>query len=157
MAQSMISFFVSPLAVSEMVFNRFPNINSGTGQAKPNPIFNSGMFAGASNAPGIGISTEQTNLAESEPSWTLRDQRGELGEPRDPQIGQLLGGSGIGSGSPGTLPANTYIRLYAASSLPTAAEKKADGTKDGFIVIDGTTDPDAALVSLAAGWAEAIE
>ena len=154
MAQSMISFFVSPLAVSEMVFNRFPNINSGTGQAKPSPIFNSGMFAGASNTPGIGISTEQTNLAESEPSWTLLDQ---AGNTRDPQIGQLLGGSGIGSGSPGTLPANTYIRLYAASSLPTAAEKKADGTKDGFIVIDGTTDPDAALVSLAAGWAEAIE
>ena len=146
MAQSMISFFFDGDAGTALVA-RF------TGQAKPLPNFNSGMFAGASNAPGIGISTEQTNLAESDPSWTLLDQ---AGNARDPQIGQVLGGSGIGSGSSGTLPDN-YIRLYAASDLPTAAEKAAGTKLDGQLPIDGTTDPDAALVSLATGWAEAIE
>ena len=63
MAQSMISFFFDGAAGTALV-GRF------TGQAKPLPNFNSGMFAGASNAPGVGISTEQTNLAESDWSGT---------------------------------------------------------------------------------------
>ncbi len=91
MAQSFISVFVDD------------NAATAVGVRVPDAILNSGMFAGASNAPGIGISTENPDLQESlfeatdgsgdlvTGSWTLLDQHGNA---RQSQIGQLLGGPG---------------------------------------------------------------
>jgi len=81
MAQSEISFFVDDPAVT---FRQAEETN-------PDTLWNSGMFAGASNSPGIGISTENPNLEEQLPNWTLLDQ---FGNARESQIGQCIGGTG---------------------------------------------------------------
>ena len=66
MAQSMISFFFDGAAGTALV-GRF------TGQAKPLPNFNSGMFAGASNAPGVGISTDWSGTGwKRDWRWLIR-------------------------------------------------------------------------------------
>lgn len=141
MAQSMISFFVDDAAVTAL------------DARVPDAITNSGMFAGASNAPGIGISTENPNLEESLPSWTLLDQ---FGNARDDQRSQCIGGPGItlttdwpgSGGQEGTLPAAT-IRLVAAADLPTYAEKLADPNVDGSLTLPAEG---ANLLALADGW-----
>ena len=46
MAQSLINFFIDDASVAALEIR------------VPLALFNSGMFAGASNAPGIGISSE---------------------------------------------------------------------------------------------------
>ncbi|MCP3871254.1 MAG: hypothetical protein GY703_24775 [Gammaproteobacteria bacterium] len=56
-----------------------------------------GMDYGASNAPGIGIATDNPGLDQSLPSWTRLDQDGDA---RSPQVGQIIGGGG-GTGNPG--------------------------------------------------------
>ena len=158
MPQSLISVFVDDNAVAEMIA-RVPLAVD----------FNSGMFAGASNSPGIGISTENPGLEESllpgtdgnalstTGSWTLLDQHGDA---RNAQIGQLIGGSGVtlesdwpGSGGlEGTSPDAT-IRLIDAADLPTYAQKLADSTLDGNVTLPA---PGASLVDLATGWAEQV-
>jgi hypothetical protein len=168
MAQSEISFFIDDAAVS-----------ARTAEV-PNAIWNSGMFGGASNAPGIGISTENPNLEQSlmpatnggspsTGSWTLLDQgeaaNGFTPRVRDAQRSQNIGGSGytdrVGAGEvpwpssggeEGSLPANT-ARLLAAADLPTYADKLADPNVDGQLSFpaDG-----ASLVDLAIGWADLI-
>ncbi len=61
----------------------------------PAADFGGGVNFGASNSPGIGIATDNPNLEQSLPSWTLLDQDGDA---RDPQPGQALGeGSGKGT------------------------------------------------------------
>ena len=144
MEQSDISFFKDDTAVTAMETR------------VPGAVANSGMESGASNAPGIGISTENPGLDESLPSWTLNDQSGSA---RDPQTSQHIGGSGItetsdwpdSGGTEGTAP-DAPIRLATASELPTYSEKLADGEVDG--AVQGAT-PSAALADLATGWESA--
>ena len=129
---SLSSFFVDDASVTALD-TRVPNANT-----------NSGMFVGASNSPGIGISTENPGLDESLPSWTLLDQ---FDNARNAQRGQLLGGAGISdpgtsSGTAGTAPAAT-IRLYDNTTQ--------DGTGEMTLPADG-----ASLVDLAVGWAAQV-
>ncbi len=142
MAQSLISFFVDDASVTAMTAR------------VPDAIFNSGAFAGGGNAPGLGISTENTNLEESLPNWTLLDQ---AGNARAAQRSQCIGGPGISSpsesdGQEGTLPAAT-IRLVSNSQLPNAAEKAADPNVDGALAFPLLG---ANLTDLAIGWVEGI-
>ncbi len=129
---SLSTFFVDDEAVTALIAR------------VPAAIGNSGMFGGASNSPGIGISTENPNLEESLPSWTLQDQ---FGNARNAQRGQHIGGAGISdpgtsSGTSGTLPAAT-IRLYD------------NATQDGSGTITLPADG-ASLVDLAVGWAAQV-
>lgn len=138
MAQSFISFFTDDAATTAL------------STRVPDAIVNSGVFGGGSNAPGLGISTENPGLDESLPSWTLLDQ---FGNARNGQRGQHIGGPGISSpgesdGDEGTLPAAS-IRVYDPASLPTYAEKLADPTLDGELTFPAEN---AVLVDLATGW-----
>lgn len=99
----------------------------------PDAAFDNGMNLGGSCACGIGIGTENPNLGESLPNWTLLDQHG---NPRTTQISQHIGGSGLGDGTSGTAP-DAITRLWTVS---------ANG--DGSAVY--TANP--SLVSLVAGW-----
>ena len=106
----------------------------------PDAVLNSGMTYGGSNACGIGISTENAELGESLPSWTLLDQ---FGNARVNQRSQHIGGSGISdagtsSGQEGTLPAAT-LRLA----------DQADMAGDGALAFPKFG---AALNDLATGW-----
>lgn len=60
--------------------------------------FDDGMNLGASNAPGIGISTGIVNPKLID--WSIEDQNGDA---RDPQGTQHIGGLGIEGGNAGTL------------------------------------------------------
>lgn len=102
----------------------------------PDAAFDNGMNLGGSNACGIGIGTENPNLEESLPNWTLLDQHGDA---RTTQISQHIGGSGLGDGTTGTNP-DAIIRLATVS---------ANGDGSGVF----TANP--SLVSLAAGWVAA--
>ena len=151
MAQSQISFFVDDASVTAL------------DARVPDAEVNSGMFAGASNSPGIGISTENPELEESLPSWTLLDQ---FGNARASQRGQLIGGDGItevadwpgSGGTEGTLPAAT-IRLMPVDSLPTNAEKDLFADSPVPTKLDGSLEfpaQGATLSDLAIGWVPAI-
>jgi hypothetical protein len=127
MPQSLISVFVDDAAVA-----------ARTAEV-PDAEWNSGMFGGSCQ-PGIGISTENPDLQESLPNWTLLDQ---FGDARVGQIGQNIGGTGYSdpstsSGDEGTLPGST-IRLVDATAL------------DGSGTL-GFPAPNAELVTLEAGW-----
>lgn len=170
MARSEISFFVDDNSVSNLQ-GRFPSTLDNT------PVYSSGVFGGASNSPGIGISTENPELDDSLPNWTLLDQHGNA---RESQIGQLVGGHGIcgrtgnvgttwdktqplytenGAASSGgittgsttgvgTAPDAT-IRLMPEDQLPTAADKEADSNVDGELTLPAQG---ANLSDLATGW-----
>jgi hypothetical protein len=141
MAQSFISLFVDDAATAAMAAR------------VPAAVYNSGVFAGGGNAPGIGISTENPNLEQSLPEWTLLDQHGNA---RAAQIGQVLGGDGItpevdypsSGGQEGTLPDAT-IRLIDPAALPTYADKLADPNLDGNVSFPALG---ANLTDLAVGW-----
>jgi hypothetical protein len=150
MTQSLINFFVDDASVVAL-------------EARvPNAVFNSGMFAGASNAPGIGISSTNPGLDESLPSWTLLDQ-GEASNDYVPRVrinqrSQCIGGPGItltsdwpgSGGQEGSLPAAVATFIDPAD-LPTYADKLANGEVDGQIPELAPT-PGCALNTLAAGW-----
>ena len=127
MAQSLASVFID-------------DFTAALRQAEvPDAVWNSGM-AGGNCVCGIGISTENPNLEESLPEWTLLDQ---FGNTRVGQRGQYIGGAGYSdpstsSGDEGTLPAST-IRLVDVAALP----------GDGSFTFPA---PNAELVTLAAGW-----
>jgi hypothetical protein len=99
MAQSLISFFVDDAAVTALDTRMADDNTLGL-----TALVNSGVFGGAANAPGLGISTENPNLEESlmpntnassvlgVGSWSLLDQHGDA---RESQISQLIGGNGI--------------------------------------------------------------
>ena len=126
--QSQASFFIDDVGLAVLA------------DRVPNAIVNSGMTYGASCAPGIGISTENPELGESLPNWTLLDQ---FGNTRANQRSQHIGGDGISeagtsSGQEGTLPDST-IRLA----------EEADMTGNGALAFPKFG---AALNSLAIGW-----
>ncbi len=102
----------------------------------PDAAFNNGMNLGGSCACGIGIGTENPNLEESLPNWTLLDQRGIA---RTTQISQHIGGSGLGQGSEGTAP-DAITRLVTVSA-------NGDGS--------GAYTANPSLVDLAVGWVAA--
>ena len=70
----------------------------------PAADFDDGMNYGGSNAPGIGIGTQEGGVQP--PQWTLLDQDSDA---RVPQNSQHIGGSGLGDGVSGkaTVPINT--------------------------------------------------
>ena len=147
MAQALINFFIDDASTAAL-------------EARvPDAIVDSGMFAGGSNAPGIGISTENPNLEESLPSWTLLDQ---FGNARVNQRSQCIGGPGItdvadypsSGGQEGTLPA-AVVTLIDPSDLRTYDEKLADPNLDGNLPPLAPT-PGAALNLLATGWETGI-
>jgi len=110
--------------------------------------FDSGMNAGASNAPGIGIATDNPGLDESLPEWTLLDQHGNA---RDAQISQLIGGPGISAastsaGSEGTAPDAT-VRLWTNPDN-IAGQPNPVGAP--------VADNSAVLLDLAVGWTSAV-
>lgn len=89
-----------------------------------------GMDWGASNAPGIGIATDNPNLDQSLPSWTRLDQDGDA---RTPQVSQVIGGGGpAGNDGKGLQP----------------VEIVTNGDGDGSV----TVSQEATLTTLAAGW-----
>jgi hypothetical protein len=132
MARSLCSFFIDDTAAAALAAR------------VPSADWNSGGTIAGSCSPGIGISTQNPNLEEQLPNWTLLDQHG---NPRNAQIGQHIGGPGISaagtsSGQEGTLPDAT-IRLYDVDAM--------DGTGELTLPADG-----ASLVDLAVGWAPQV-
>ena len=57
----------------------------------PDAQWGTGMDYGASNAPGVGIATDNAGLEQSLPSWTRLDQDEAA---RTPQVSQIIGGGG---------------------------------------------------------------
>jgi len=102
----------------------------------PNANFANGVNGAASNACGIGIGFDETDLEGSNAQFTLLDQRGNA---RAPQTSQLIGGNGLGKGVSGILPESTI--------------------REGIIENngDGTITPlgNATLETLNAGWVSA--
>ena len=101
----------------------------------PNAAFDDGMNNGASNAPGLGVATDQTNLEESLPSWTLVDQ---FEVARVPQVSQLLGGTGLGAGVEGNGSGDAQFIVGVGNP-----------SNDGTVTVLGTAN----LQLLATGWA----
>lgn len=98
----------------------------------PDADFTNGMN-NANCVHGVGIATENPNLEESLPNWTLLDQDEDA---RTPQDSQYIGGNGLGDGVSG--------KGVDPISLVTN-----DASGDGTVVDDG----DATLADLAVGWA----
>ena len=112
----------------------------------PGHAANTGLSYGGSNSPGIGISTQNPNLAESLPSWTLLDQHGNA---RTAQIGQMIGGLGVSnagtsSGTEGTQP-ESVIRMATSPA-------NVNGNPDNDAI--HTFTGNATLADLAVGWTE---
>ena len=97
----------------------------------PDAQWGTGMDYTASNAPGIGIATDNPGLEPSLPSWTRLDQDGDT---RVPQVSQILGGGGPeGLSGKGTQPVEVVVN---------------NSTGDGGIA----SSEEAHLVTLLAGW-----
>lgn len=95
----------------------------------PNAPWDNGCAFGASNSPGIGISTDVTNLEESD-NWTLLDQ---FGAARDPQDGQYIGTTASG--------------LFPGIGVVDNAESTGNGAYPGDAFLGRSH-----LESLATGW-----
>jgi hypothetical protein len=136
MAQALPTTFIDDVAVTAM------------GVRVPAASLDTGVNRGGGNAPGIGISTENPNLEESLPNWTLLDP---FCDVRVAQRSQCLGGPGISdagtsSGQEGTLPA-AVIR-FGANPDDVAGQPDNDAP----IVVGAGAD----LAVLADGWADVI-
>jgi hypothetical protein len=155
MAQALPTFFVNDAAVTAL------------GTRVPTASTDTGMNFGASNAPGVGISTENPNLEESLPEWTLLDQHGNA---RESQISQVIGGGGsvVRVGNVVTTWDESQV-LYTESGA--ASSGGLEGTAPEAVVryganpddVLGQPDNDAPIVIgqganlsvLADGWIEA--
>ena len=117
----------------------------------PNVDFDGGMYLGASNAPGIGISTGVVIVPKTT-DWTLEDQ-GE--NARTPQGTQHIGITGLAAGSATT--ATTYpVQVARYEVTPgvddindeahfvAATQQAADGADVG----DGTLNRTGATVEI---------
>jgi hypothetical protein len=136
MAQALPSFFMDDVAITAL------------GVRVPAASIDTGLNYGGSNAPGIGISTENPGLEDSLPNWTLLDQ---FGDARASQISQLIGGPGISAagtsaGQEGTLP--DAVARFGANPANVAGQPDND---EPIVIGQGCT-----LTTLAAGWVEAI-
>lgn len=94
--------------------------------------FNTGCNKAGSCAPGIGINIDGGVLGEDAEKWTLLDQDGAA---RTPQVGQHIGGSGLGDGVEGKGTVGIDVGTIEA-------------TNDGNVTVDGQ----AQLTDLATGW-----
>ena len=99
----------------------------------PNADWAGGNNVAASCSHGIGINYLGGKVVGTPEQFTLLTQ---TGATRAPQKSQLIGGSGLGSGTSGTAP-NAAIRAGTVS---------ANG--DGTVALVGNVS----LISLAAGW-----
>lgn len=123
---------------------RIPEVgnNSIAGSA-----LNSGCNIPASNSPGIGIATAGNlatqNLNESDPQWTLLDQNE---DPRTPQVGQYIGGSGLGNGTEGKGTVGIIVSGNATN---------ANLSGQGFIGPSPVSE--AHLIDLATGWEPVVK
>ena len=80
-----------------------------------------GMDWGASNAPGIGIATDNPNLEQSLPSWTLLDQDGDA---RTPQVSQVIGGGGPeGMPGKGLQPVEVVVNAASGNGSVTGSQE----------------------------------
>jgi hypothetical protein len=168
MAQALPTFFVNDIAVTAL------------GTRVSTASTNTGMNFGASNAPGVGISTENPDLQESlwpatngsgdldTGSWTLLNQQG---SSRASQISQVIGGGGNvpREGNFYTTWDETQV-LYTESGA--ASSGGEEGTAPDAVIryganpadVNGQPDNDAPVVIgqgatlsvLADGWIEAI-
>ena len=110
--------------------------------------FSTGMNPGASCAPGIGIATDNPDLQEQLPNWTLDDQ---FEDVRVPQVSQVLGGLGVttdtdwpssgGIEGNGSAHAEFIILATNADNLDGAPQNLPP-------VVQGTAN----LFTLEAGW-----
>jgi hypothetical protein len=158
MAQALPTFFVNDVAVTAL------------GTRVPTASTDTGMNFGASNAPGVGISTENPNLEESLPEWTLLDQHGNA---RESQISQVIGGGGnvVRVGNVATTWDESQV-LYTESGAASSgglegtapeAVVRYGANPDNVPLVDGQPDNDAPIVIgqganlsvLADGWIEA--
>ena len=142
----------------------------------PLAVTGTGMYHTGSNAPGIGIATDNAGLEQSlfeatdgsgdlvTGSWTLLDQHGDA---RNAQISQLIGGSGIVPRSGNV--ATTWDKSQALYTPAGAASSGgSEGTAPDATVrlwanpdnVEGQPNNDAVptavnsaiLTSLATGW-----
>ena len=104
----------------------------------PGANFADGCNAAGSCSEGIGIGTDVTGLDEAE-QWTLLDQDG---DPRTPQVGQYIGGTGLS----GTYPSSGGTDGKGTVGIDVADTAALDGT--GTVSSAG----EATLADLAAGW-----
>lgn len=80
-----------------------------------------GMDWGASNAPGIGVATDNPNLEQSLPSWTLLDQDGDA---RTPQVSQVIGGGGPeGMPGKGLQPVEVVVNAASGNGSVTGSQE----------------------------------
>jgi hypothetical protein len=100
----------------------------------------SGMNAGGSNTPGIGIGEGVAALSGDEAQFTLLDQ---YGAARTPQDSQHLGGEGITTNA--EYPSSGGVEGKGTTPIEF-------GTNDAAGVGDVTSTGDATLTSLATGW-----
>ena len=98
----------------------------------PSADFDGGLNQGAACAPAVGINVGVANIAGSDNQFTLLDQDEAA---RTPQVGQHIGGDGLGDGVSGKGTEGVGVVTNDASG-------------DGTVTEDG----EATLVSLAAGW-----
>ena len=110
----------------------------------PQASFVNGTNLAASNASGIGINIGGGAVVGTPEQFTLLDQDGDA---RVGQRSQHIGGSGLGSGTEGDLPAAS---IYTGT-LPNQAAKDADPALDGTVIKTGN----ASLADLAIGWVAA--
>lgn len=97
----------------------------------PDAQWGTGMDYGASNAPGVGVATDNAGLEQSLPSWTRLDQDEAA---RTPQVSQIIGGGGpTGQSGKGLQPVEVVTN---------------NNSGDGSVI----ADKEAQLVTLAAGW-----
>jgi hypothetical protein len=116
----------------------------------PDASFANGMN-NATCMPGIGVATDNPDLAPSLPEWTLEDQ---FEVARIPQVGQLIGGTGVTPEvdypSSGGVEGNgsDQAQFLIGGGNPTNAEVEGDPDLAGTITVLGTAN----LQSLATGW-----
>jgi hypothetical protein len=114
----------------------------------PDASFANGMN-NSTCMPGIGVATENPDVETDK--WTLLDQ---FEAPRIPQVGQLLGGTGVTPEvdypSSGGVEGNgsDQAQFLVGGGNPTNAEVEADPDLAGTITVLGTAN----LQSLATGW-----
>ena len=78
-------------------------------------------WTGASNAPGIGVATDNPNLEQSLPSWTLLDQDGDA---RTPQVSQVIGGGGPeGMPGKGLQPVEVVVNAASGNGSVTGSQE----------------------------------